>query len=79
MWAMTKYFISAVEAAILLKDRQRQMVFIQPMRVQIAGLPCTVIILIGWIETSHLCLSFNKVSWSCLAPSPYSLSLNLLP
>ena len=28
----------------LLKDRQRQLVSIQPMRVQIAGLPCTVII-----------------------------------
>ena len=28
----------------LLKDRQRRLVSIQPMRVQIAGVPCTVII-----------------------------------
>ena len=28
----------------LLKDRQRRLVSIQPMRVQIAGLPCAVII-----------------------------------
>ena len=28
----------------LLKDRKRQLVSIQPIKVQIAGLPCTVII-----------------------------------
>ena len=33
--------------------------------ITVCGRPaiCT---LIGWIETSHLCLSFNKVSWQTI-------------
>ena len=32
-------------------------------------------ILIGWIETSRLCISFNKVSWGYLVQNPIDTSM----
>ena len=45
------------------KKMNRRDLLNQPMRVQIAGLQCTVIISLSWGETNELCLSFNEVSW----------------